>query len=403
MNRRLLLAFCAAEILGMANYAGFAALLPQFVELWSLSNAQAGWISGIYFAGYTLVVPFLVALTDRLDPRRIYLASTALTAVSTLAYAVFADGFWTAMVLRAIAGIGLAGTYMPGLKALTDRTGERQRARITGFYTAAYSAAASLSFVFIGVFDEFWGWRWAFGLSGLMALAAYAVIAVVLPAAPPKAAPSWREVRAAVDFRPVVRNRAAMGFMIAYLAVVWGISANRAWFVALFVYSISVQEPGAWAWSATLAAALLNILGLPASLGGNELAIRFGYVRAVVGFFILAAIVAVIFGMSLDWPYAALVALAGLMVLMLNANGSSVTGGTVTVAEPARRGATMALHSCLGFLGGFLGPLVFGYALDFGGGASDSGAWMIGFASTAIVCLIGAAAVILLSRPARSS
>ena len=157
MNRSLLLCLCLAEVLGMANYAGFAALLPQFVAAWSLSNAEAGWISGIYFAGYTLVVPFLVALTDKLDTRAIYLGSTALVAASTLGFAFAADGFWSAMVLRALTGIGLAGTYMPGLRVLTDHTAPAQRARVTGFYTASYSAAASLSFVFVGVFDAWWG------------------------------------------------------------------------------------------------------------------------------------------------------------------------------------------------------------------------------------------------------
>ncbi len=135
IDRRILFALCAAEVLGMTNYAGFAALLPQFVELWGLSNAEAGWISGIYFGGYTLVVPVLVSLTDRIDPRRIYLFAMALTAASCFGYALFADGFWTALVFRAAAGIGLAGTYMPGLKALSDRTADRARARVVGYYT----------------------------------------------------------------------------------------------------------------------------------------------------------------------------------------------------------------------------------------------------------------------------
>jgi MFS family permease len=398
MNRRLLLCLCLAEVLGMANYAGFAALLPRFVEAWSLSNAQAGWISGIYFAGYTVVVPFLVALTDKLDTRRIYLASTALVAASTLAYAVLADGFWTAMILRTLTGIGLAGTYMPGLRVLTDHTAETQRARVTGFYTASYSAAASLSFVFIGVFDVWWGWRWAFGISGLMACAALALTLWVIPPDPPKDAPNWRAIRGALDFAPVLRNRRAIGFMIAYLAVVWGLSANRSWFVALYSYSASVQEAGAVIWSATLVAALLNLVGLPASLLGNEAAIRYGHVRAIVWFYVAASAAILLFGLSLSLPYVALVVLGAVMVFVLNANGSSVTSGVAAVAEPARRGATIAVHSCLGFFGGFLGPLVFGYALDFGGGTDSPSAWLAAFASSAAVCLIGAGAVLALSR-----
>ncbi len=401
IDRRILLAVCAAEVLGMTNYAGFAALLPQFVELWGLTNAEAGWISGIYFGGYTLVVPVLVSLTDRIDPRRIYLVAMALTAVSSIGYALFADGFWTAFVFRAGAGIGLAGTYMPGLKALSDRTADHTRARIVGYYTATYSAAASLSFVFIGVIEDILDWRWAFGLAGATAALAGLLVAAVLPPTPPKIrAGSWRETIAVLDFRAVLANRRALGFMLAYMAVVWAVSANRSWFVALFVFSASLQEPGALVWSATLVAALLNLLGLPATLTGNELAIRFGAPRAIACIFILAAAVGCVFAFTLDFVYVGVVAIAGLYVLVLNANATSVTAGIVVAAAPERRGATMALHSCLGFAGGFLGPLVFGYVLDFGGGSSSTEAWAVAFATSSVVCVLGALSVTILARGA---
>ncbi|MGE0272887.1 MAG: MFS transporter, partial [Alphaproteobacteria bacterium] len=167
---RILVAVCVAEVLSMASYAGVAAILPDFIRMWGLTNAEAGWISGIYFAGYTLAVPFLVSMTDRVDPRRIYLAAMALSAFSSLGYAFFADGFWTAFVFRALGGIGLAGTYMPGLKMLSDRTSDEKRARVVGIYTAAYSASSSLSFVFVGVIEDLMDWRWAFGLGGASAL-----------------------------------------------------------------------------------------------------------------------------------------------------------------------------------------------------------------------------------------
>ncbi len=112
---------CAAEVFGMLGITTFSALLPTMQAEWTLSYADAGWITGIYFAGYALSVPVLVSLTDRVDPLRIYLCSTALGALSLLGFALIADGFWSALIFRTLSGIALAGTYMPGLKALTDR------------------------------------------------------------------------------------------------------------------------------------------------------------------------------------------------------------------------------------------------------------------------------------------
>ena len=98
MSRTLSLVatLCAAQVAGMAGFAAFPALVPTFQAEWGLSNTEAGWISGIYYAGYLSGVPVLVSLTDRVDPRRIYLISMGLTGLVTLGFALFAEGFWTA-------------------------------------------------------------------------------------------------------------------------------------------------------------------------------------------------------------------------------------------------------------------------------------------------------------------
>src|SRR5271154_2599744 len=128
-------AVCGAEILGMAGYSTVPALLPQFMADWSLSNAEAGWLAGMVFAGYMLGVLPLVGLTDRLPARRIYLASSALSALSCFGVA-FSGTLLPALAFRALAGIALAGMYMPGLRALVADVDGSRRSRIAAFYTS---------------------------------------------------------------------------------------------------------------------------------------------------------------------------------------------------------------------------------------------------------------------------
>lgn len=45
---RLVSAVCVAHVLTMLSFSSFATLLPQFRELWSLSNRQDGWISAAF-------------------------------------------------------------------------------------------------------------------------------------------------------------------------------------------------------------------------------------------------------------------------------------------------------------------------------------------------------------------
>ena len=98
-------AFCLALTGVNLSFMVVAALLPTLIEAWTLSEIEAGWLGGIFFAGYIATVPLLSSLADRIDPRRIYLASALIGAVASLGFAAFADGFWSALFWRFFAGV----------------------------------------------------------------------------------------------------------------------------------------------------------------------------------------------------------------------------------------------------------------------------------------------------------
>lgn len=76
-------------------------------------------------------------------------------------------------------------------------------------------------------------------------------------------------------------------------------------------------------------------------------------------------------------------------------NFSNLTLGLLSVTVPRYAGATMALCSCTGFGGRFLGTVLFGCALDSFGGANRFGGWIAGFGTSGMACLIGAATMAL--------
>src|SRR5258707_5118606 len=111
-------AIVAAQVLAQIGAFTLPALLPGYIDDWRMSEHEAGLLVGAFFAAYVVAVPVLVELTDRVPSRRVYLVGTLLTALSVLGFALVADDFWAGLVFRAIAGVGWAGTYMPGLKAI---------------------------------------------------------------------------------------------------------------------------------------------------------------------------------------------------------------------------------------------------------------------------------------------
>lgn len=397
-------AVCAAEILGMAGYATVPALLPQLMAAWSLSNAQGGWLAGMVFAGYMLGVLPLVGLTDRLASRSIYLACSVLNALSCFGVAL-SDDWRLALVFRAAAGVALAGMYMPGLRALTDRVDGVARARIAAVYTSAFTVGTSLSFLSARVGVQF-DWRGAFVLAGLLGTAGTLIAWAALPRATvphatvPRAVPgASARARLLPDLRPVFGNRDAMVLVCLYAATIWGSAGMRQWIVVFLAFCAAGQGPGAaQAWSVLATGALINLLGVPAGLLGNELALRFGVRRIAMLVFVLSMLVSVLFGYVARLPYPVVLVLSLLTGFIVQGNFANLTTGVLIVADPDHRGATVALYSCVGFGGGFLGTLLFGITLDAFGGAAQLTAWAMAFASCGIGCLAGGGAACLLSR-----
>ena len=396
----LVVTVCVAHALSLAGFGSFAALLPIFFTEWGLTNTEAGWISGIYFAGYASAVLVLVSLTDRVDPRRIYLACATVGAIASFGFAVLADGFWSALVLRTLAGLGLAGTYMPGLKVLTDRFEGPRQSRIVAFYTASFGIGVSLSVLMAGEIAAIFDWRAAFVVAGAGSLAALAIMAAAVHPMPP--APRAKGSRPhLLDFRPVLRNRPAMGYVLGYTAHCWELMGLRSWIVVFLVYSQSLQAPGATIWSATAIAALVNILGVPSSILGNEVAARFGRARALVAIMVGSALIAFAIGYGAALPYVFVVGLLLVYGITVTADSAALTAGAVASAGAHERGATMAVHSFGGFTTSALGPLAFGIVLDLAGGQTSGLAWGLAFGVLGLGVILGPVALTLLGRADR--
>jgi MFS family permease len=383
---RLVFLVCASQVCVQVGAYFWPALLPGMIERWSLTNSEAGWITGLFYAAYTVAVPFLVTLTDRVDAKRVYLTGVGLTVAAHLAFALFADGFWTAAAARVLAGIGWAGSYMTGLKLLADRVEGRLLARAVSGHAAGVGIAGALSFTVADVTASLAGWQGAFFLGAIAAALAWCTVALLAP--PREKAPSRTAGGPSLfDFRPVFRNRSAMAYALAYCIHTWEMNALRGWGVAFLAFvAASTGETNPWI-VPTAAATLMAFVGTGASLTGNELSIRFGRVRLIRIAITGAVLVGAVIGFLGPSSYTLAVALVLAYGFVIWLDSSSLTAGTAGSADPERRGATLAVHSMLGYGGGFVGPLAVGWALDLAGGMSRIG-WGAAYLSVAAMALV---------------
>ena len=397
----LLVMLCIAQVLAMTSFANFAALLPDFVVLWDLSNTEAGWIGGIYYAGYVTAVPLLVGMTDSVDSKRIYLFSIGIGVIASLGYAVLAEGFWSAMVFRFFSGIALAGTYMPGLQILNDRLSADDRQRTLPWYLSAFSLGTAASFYMTGWFGARFEWPLVFLLAGIAQLACLILVLTIV--APKKPNVLKTDDRHPLDFRPVFTNRAAVAYIWGYTGHTYELFAYRAWIVAFMAFAAAVSGTVVGSEAIATYAAVFSLVGMPASVFGAYLAMhgdRRRTVSVVMG-------VSVIMGCSLGFlgaaPFMLVVLIAGLYSGFIMGDSAALTGGTVAAARDGERGATLAMHSVWGFSGGFLGPLMVGLVLDLAGGRHSTVGWGLAFVTMAAGSLLALAGLRgLLARAARS-
>ena len=377
-----------AHICSMLGFATFAALLPQLRDVWSLSNAQAGTVGGTFFVGYVASVSVWTTLTDRGDGRHIYGTGSVVAAAGSAGFAFFARGFWSAICFQALLGIGIAGMYMPGLRLLSDRVAGPKQSRSIAFYTASFGIGTALSLAVAGAVASRLGWRAAFLVAAVGPVIAGTLIVGFL--APLRVARASEPV-ALVPFKswgPILRNREAVAYVVGYAVHCLELFGSRSWMVAFLTVSATVQAAGrAFPWSAQAIAAVVNLLAVPASILGNEAAIRVGRRRWILLAMAASGSTGILLGFSPPWHWAVVGALLATYSTLGMADSATLTAGLVATAPAELRGSAMGIYSLAGFGGGMLGPIVFGAALDAAGGASRPLAWVAGYASIGAGCL----------------
>ena len=377
----------------MTPFSMFLALQPVLREAWSLSNTTSGWISSAYFGGYMLAVPALSSLTDRIDARAVWLSAAALAAAGALAFAFWAHGTWTAAALQVVTGAGLAGTYMPGLKLIADRLPDMPRPRHVAFYTTSFTVGSSLSFWLVGFLGGHIPWRLAVAATALGPAIGGVLVATMLRPVPLAGARAghyrqhWRSVLSSAD---------SMRYVAGYAAHVWELFAVRAWLVP-FVTFVAASRGSAPPLSAATLAAIVGMIGVPASMAGAELIGRAPRRRVIVSMMVLSA------GVSVTVMPAALV--SWLLVILtvcfysalISGDSAALTSGILDVAPVASRGTAMAVYSTLGFGAATAGTFAVGAMLDVLGGQSTL-SWTLAFAMMGAPNLLAALTISKASR-----
>lgn len=213
-----LLVISSAQLMAVLDTTIMFVALPSAQRAVGLSAAAGQWVVTAYtlaFAGLLLVGG---RLADRLGARRTLLAGVSGFA---LASAVGGASVTAAMLLTARAVQGASAAFLvSSAKSLlvTVYTGDEERSRAVGIFTAANAAAGATGLVLSGVLTSELSWRWCMYLNVALALVALIGGPRVLPATAGR-----REIR--IDLPSAVLASAGMAALVYGL----GTAASDGW------------------------------------------------------------------------------------------------------------------------------------------------------------------------------
>ncbi|MBO8172221.1 MAG: MFS transporter [Bacillaceae bacterium] len=351
-----------AQFLAMQVWFNFSAVIPVVETLWGLTATQSGLIVAFFHIGYVIAVFFYSFLSDRYNPRHSFIFGAFLAGSSGVLFALIAEGFWSALILRTISGIGIAGIYVPGMKLLAEIFPPAQRGKAIGVYVGSLVVGSGFSLLVSGVLIDSLGWSGVILMTSISCLLASALVYL---------APIPHDV----NLKPVPFSRALLKKVlrkpnllvnISYSGHCWELYAMWSWIGPFLVYYFKLHgfdSQDAIRYG-NLAGSLVIMLGGIATYMGGRLSDRIGRTRAIQIFIVISIACSLSIGWLTFVPVWLMLLIAVIYGYTIIADSPVYNTFITEIADPSTIGLALGIQSVMGFSVTAVSPVVFGLLLD---------------------------------------
>ncbi|MBW4055048.1 MAG: MFS transporter [Proteobacteria bacterium] len=361
-NNRWLLQLCCCQLFIMLVFINYSAVLPILRQEWDMNNTRAGMIFSVYQLGYIASGVILSILSDRINTKHIFITAAFCSAAGNLLFALYAHDFTSGMLFRALTGIGMGGTYMPGLKLVAERFEPARRGKAIGIYVGSLVLGGSFSLAVTGWLTGLYGWRIAFIACSLGvcigAALSFPLFAGYRPASHSSSAAGYTG--------EVIKNRPALLMIFGYGSHMWEMYGMRSWLAPFFSSALvgwGFEAARATTFASTIAAVLIAIGAFSTAVTGS-LSDRLGRTATITAVMLSSAALSFTIGWLINTNLLLTLAVGVAYGYLIVAESPVFSTGLTELVAPGYLGAAMGLQSLIGYSMGMISPTVFGWALD---------------------------------------
>jgi len=341
---RTLVLLSLAELFGMSLWFSASAVVPALRAEWALSEATAGWLTIAVQLGFvcgTLLSAFL-NLPDVISVRHLFAASALAGALANAALGAYSHGPASAIALRFLTGLFLAGVYPPGMKIMASwfRT---SRGMALGVLVGALTLGKASPYLVNGLGSA--NWRQNILFISLLAILGGLIVLLFVddgPHALPAAKFDWKKAAT------VFKNRGVRLASFGYFGHMWELYAMWLWIPVMIRASLlSSKESPVFA---ELASFLVIGCGALGCVAAGLLADRIGRTVVTSWAMAISGSCCLLIGFLFGGNPILLLIVAAVWGASVVADSAQFSACVTELGDPRYVGTALTMQTCVGFL-----------------------------------------------------